>query len=595
FLSMRGSMKNAIRMVCPVAILAGLVMCCGALRGQQGNGLEGVPPLQTRDRAVTTLHAEARLVVLDVVVTDGKGHPVTGLKQGDFKLLEDGQPQAVKSFEEHAPTDPATAAKRMAAVAAQLPPNTFTNYTPLAGSSAANVILLDALDTPVEAQMYLREQMIDYMKTVPPGTPMAIFQLDTQMHLVQGLTSDPEVLRAAVNGKRDRPVISPLLGGPSAPGYVRERMRRDILTQAMQGLARYLAAFPGRKNLIWFTGSLPITLYDNSPLSPFPDMTSFIDDFNKTTDVLTLSRIAVYPIDARGLRVDPRFTAASGGMGRPRGDGFLRTATQQGYLDDIAATTGGRAFYNTNGLKETIAEIVDTGSHYYTFSYTPANANWDGRYRKLKVDLERQGLHLQYRKGYYARVDERAKRMHLVAKRGGGANPESAGTSGNAVLEASMAMGAVAPTQLVFEANIEPAAQVTKDSGKEPAAKGNYLSEKLRKKGYRNYRVRYSIDASGLQLMPAPDLTSYHGRVQLVVMLYDDQGQRVNSGTVEFPIDLDKESYLRMEQSGLGASMTIAVPAKGIYFLRLGVRDMDTDRVGALEVPIDRIKATAIN
>src|SRR6185437_12157457 len=140
------------------------------------------------------------------------------------------------------------------------------------------------------------------------------------MHMVQGLTSDPEVLRAAVNGKRDQPAISPLLGGPYAPGYVRERMRREVLTQAMQGLARYLAAFPGRKNLIWFTGALPISLYDAGPLSPFPDMTSFIDDFNQTTDVLTLNRIAVYPIDARGLRTDPRFSAARGGMGG-RGDG----------------------------------------------------------------------------------------------------------------------------------------------------------------------------------------------------------------------------------------------------------------------------------
>ncbi|MEO6910417.1 MAG: VWA domain-containing protein [Edaphobacter sp.] len=585
-------MTKIIRLVRPVALLVGIVMCCSVLRGQQSDGLEGVPPLQARDRQVTTLHTEARLVVLDVVVTDGKGHPVTGLKPGDFKLLEDGRAQTVKSFEEHAPADPAVAAKTMVAMAASLPPNTFTNYTPLTGSSAANVILLDALDTPVEAQMYLREQMIDYMKTVPPGTPIAIFQLDTQMHMVQGLTSDPEMLRAAVNGKRNKPVISPLLGGPYAPGYVRERMRRDILTQSMQGLARYLAAFPGRKNLIWFTGSLPISLYGDSPLSPFPDMTSFLDDFNKTTDVLTLSRIAVYPIDARGLRVDPRFTAAGEELGRPRGDSFLRTATQQGYLDDIAATTGGRAFYNTNGLKDTIAEIVDTGSHYYTFSYTPANANWDGRYRKLKVETAQEGLRLQYRKGYYARVDERAKRLHLVARRGAAAGSESAGPAASPTMEATMGMGAVAPTQVVFAANIAPAAQVMKDSGKEPAAQGNYLSEKLRKKGYRNYKVRYSIAADGLQLMPAPDLSSYHGRVQLVAVLYDNQGQRVNSGTVEVPLDLDKASYAQLERTGLGLGMTIAIPAKGNYFLRLGVRDVETDRVGALEVPVDRIKVT---
>lgn len=124
-------MKDVIRWVRPIAFGVGLVMGCGVLHGQQGTGVEGVPPLQRRDQTITTLHTDARLVVLDVVVTDTKGHPVRGLKAGDFKLLEDGQPQTVKSFEEHAPVDPATAAKTMAAMA-KLPPNTFTNYTPLA-------------------------------------------------------------------------------------------------------------------------------------------------------------------------------------------------------------------------------------------------------------------------------------------------------------------------------------------------------------------------------------------------------------------------------------------------------------------------------
>jgi VWFA-related protein len=583
-------MKNAVR---SVAFLAGVVMCCGTLPGQD-TGVPGVPPLQHRNQNVNqeefpVIHAEARLVVLDVVVTDGKGHPVTGLKPGGFTLLEDGTPQTLKSFEEHAPVDPVVAAKSMAAMTAKMPPNTFTNYTALAGSGAANVILLDALDTPVEAQMYLREQMIDYMKTVPPGTPIAIFQLDTQMHMVQGLTSDPAVLRAAVNGKRDRPVISPLLGGPYAPGYVRERMRRDILTQAMQGLARYLAAFPGRKNLIWFTGELPITLYDNGPLSPFPDMTSFIEEFNKTTDVLTLNRIAVYPIDARGLQVDRRFTAA-GPMDRPRRDSFTRRAFQQGYLDDVAATTGGKAFYNTNGLKNTIAEIVDTGSHYYTLSYSPANTNWDGRYRKLKVEMKQQGLHLQYRRGYYARVDQRAKQQHMVARQRGTPSTENVNAQPSTTMEAAMTMGAVQPTQVVFFANITPEPKVVKDSGKEPAAKGNYLSEKLRKQGYRNYAIRFSINAGDLQLMPTPDLTSYHGRVQLVAVVYNNQGEKVSSDMGEVPLDLDRASYAQIERKGLGTGMNIAVPAKGSYFLRLGVRDVETGRVGALEIPVDRIK-----
>jgi len=296
----------------------------GVLLAQQSSP-SGVPNpgavpsalLQPND-GVATLRTRARLVLLDVVVTNGKGRPVQGLKASDFTLLEDGAPQVLSSFEEHRPITVEEAAKAAAAV--KLPPNHFTNYEPVPNESAATVFLLDALDTPVQAQMYLREQMIAYMKTVPAGTKIAIFQLDTQMRMIQGFTSDQEVLRQVVNSKRNQPEISPMLGGPMAPNYARERMRLDILTQGMQGLARYLAPFPGRKNLIWFTARVPVPLYGPGFDVPFPDMTSFIDDFSKTTDVLTLSRIAVYPVDARGLQTGP----VSGG-GRRGGIGGFET------------------------------------------------------------------------------------------------------------------------------------------------------------------------------------------------------------------------------------------------------------------------------
>ena len=604
-------------------VVVGLVGV-GGVRAQQGSGLENVPPLQRRvpgESGVPTIHQEARLVVLDVVVTDGKGHPVQGLKAEDFRLLEDGQEQRLSSFTEHGPPDAGVAAQQMAELAKHLPPNTFTNYSPLRNSSAMTVILMDALDTPVTAQMYLRDQMIQYMKTVPAGTPMAIFELDTQLHVVQGLTSDPAVLQAAVNGKRDRPVLSPLLGGPMAPQEVRMQMRQDILMQGFQMLARYLSGFPGRKNLIWFTGRLPIDVYGDGPMAPFPDMTSFVDDMTKTTDVLTLNRIAVYPIDARGLQTDRRFSAANGGNGGFGGGGFggggfggggggmggadgdfYRRTMQQGYLDDIAATTGGRAFYNTNGLKESIAAVVDEGSHYYTMSYTPMNNRWDGSYRKLKVLLAEKGLHLEYRQGYYAQLDEQKRQQHEVAllrrmsmkgtagRSGpGGVATESEGKTRSAAMDAAMAMGAVAPMQVVFEAKVVPTMKVVKDGGKQAAEAGNYLSEALRKKGYRDYTIHFGLRAEDLQLMPAPDLSYYQGHMELVAVLYDDQGQRVNSKMADVPLLLDKGTYEQMERSGVGAALTIQVPVKGSYFLRMGVRDVETDRVGALEIPVDRV------
>jgi VWFA-related protein len=566
--------------------------CCGGLLAQQTPPVVGgdVAPLQRRNDSVTTLKAAVRLVLLDVVVTDGKGKPVTGLKKSDFTLLEDGVPQVVGSFEEHHPITHEEAAKAAAAV--KLRPNQFTNYDPVPNESAATVFLLDALDTPVQGQMFLRQQMIEYMKTVPEGTKIAIFQLDTQMHMIQGFTSDPEVLRQAVDGKRNQPVQSPLLGGPMAPSYVRQKLRQDYLTQGIQALAKYLAPFPGRKNLIWFTGTVPFPVYGPGLNVPFPDVSSFIDDFSKTTDVLTLSRIAVYPIDARGLRTDPAFSAANSGRGgRGVGNFAVRDTFNHMDLDDIAQTTGGRAYYNTNGLKDKIAEIVDTGSNYYSMSYSPSNANWDGGYRKLQVKMAEQGLHLEYRRGYYARNNEAAERRHVAELRGNRRvlPVPAVGAAKSTTMEAAMAMGGFAPKDIIFLAGVTPSDEVQKVKGDEPLPKDNYLTKDYRKDAFREYKIHYSVNAGMMQFSPTPDL-SFHARLEVVAVVYNDKGEQVNSKTSSSPIDVDKTSYAQILQHGLGTEQVIAIPVKGNYFLRVGVHDLNSDKVGVVEVPVDQIK-----
>ena len=47
-----------------------------------------------------TIHAQARLVAVDVVVLDKDHHPVHDLKQQDFAVFENNQPQSINSFAE---------------------------------------------------------------------------------------------------------------------------------------------------------------------------------------------------------------------------------------------------------------------------------------------------------------------------------------------------------------------------------------------------------------------------------------------------------------------------------------------------------------
>jgi VWFA-related protein len=516
--------------------------------------------------SVTTLKTAARLVLLDVVVTDSKGNAVRGLKATDFTLLEDDAPQILSSFQEHNSVSQEEAAKAAAAV--KLPPNHLTNYDPAPEGSAATVILLDALDTPVEAQMYLREQMIAYMKTVPAGTKIAIFQLNMQMRMIQGFTSDRDLLlRSVESSKRDRLAISRLLGR----SY--DAMRQQRLIAAMQQLGQYLASYPGRKNLIWFTARVPDAQCGGGIGDPFPDMTRFIDDFAQTTDVLTLSRVAVYPVDARGLGMDPEFL-------------------DHADLDDVASATGGKAFYNTNGLKQAIAQVVDTGSNYYTLSYTPSNPVWDGNYRKLQVKLAEQGLHLEYRRGYYARSDEAALTRHAAILQGHRKllpTPVDR-NSVSSTLSAAMGMGAPVAKDILFLTNVTPAAEVSKAREDEPLAKDNYLEKKYRKAPYRDYQIHYSVNARSIELMPVPNST-YHAQLEFVAVIYDDTGQVVNSKRTQVTVDLDHATYQRIIGSGrIGFDQTISIPVKGNYFLRMGVHDIPGNKVGALEVSVDQIQ-----
>jgi hypothetical protein len=156
-------------------------------------------------------------------------------------------------------------------------------------------------------------------------------------------------------------------------------------------------------------------------------------------------------------------------------------------------------------------------------------------------------------------------------------------------MAAAMRLGAGAPKDVIFLAGVTPAAEVSKANGDEPLAKDNYLDKRYRKSEYRDYRIHYSVNTQTLQLMPTPDL-SYHGHLEFVAVVYDDLGQVVNSKSMQVPIDLDEASYRQMTRSGLGIDETIAIPVKGNYFLRIGVHDVPSDKVGALEVPVDQIK-----
>ena len=441
-----------------------LLLPVTSLRSQSVQGPETTLP---------TIRSFARLSIVDVSVTDKSGKPVRGLTRNDFMIEEEKQPQTIKEFEEFSSTRTAPETPQTQV----LPPHVYTNYERVQPGSALNVLLIDSLNTPLRDQVYVKSQMLQYLKSLPPGTRLAIFTLGTRLRMIQGFTSDATLLRSALDGKLARSLPSPLLdnGGDvalsdsasdladagAAAGLAqfqaeqdasRNDLRARITLDALNEIGSYLSSLRGRKNLIWFSGSFPLHLFpDADSGGSFAQIRDYTTEVRQMTDSLTSNQVAIYPVDARGLFNDPQLSAASarGGSSAPGGAGsnnnafYTRSAAEQLTLQQLADATGGKAYYNTNGLKEAASKIIEQSSNYYTLAYTPTKPIYDGSFRRIRVKVKDSRYKLSYRSGYYA--DDPSQRV-AGTPLSSPADPE----------DAALQRGVPASTQIIFTARVEP-------------------------------------------------------------------------------------------------------------------------------------------
>ena len=120
------------------------------------------------------------------------------------------------------------------------------------------------------------------------------------------------------------------------------QLRARFTLDALNLLARYMSNLPGRKNLIWFSGSFPISILpDPSLQNPFAIVSSSEDEFRETVDLMARSQVAVYPIDARGLMVEPMLNASNSGRtdAESPGDANKFTLQTRGGRDAMTQTT----------------------------------------------------------------------------------------------------------------------------------------------------------------------------------------------------------------------------------------------------------------
>ena len=172
--------------------------------------------------ATPTFHVTSRSVVVNVVVTDKGERAVTGLPREQFQIFEDGKPQVITSFEEHSgiPTSTGASGANPAPSSPPLPADTFSNVPEAPPSDSVNLLLMDALNTPIANQSLVHQQMVKYLATILPGTRMGVFTLSERLRMIQGVTADSSTLQAAIARSAANPNQSGLL--PTAEGDRRE-------------------------------------------------------------------------------------------------------------------------------------------------------------------------------------------------------------------------------------------------------------------------------------------------------------------------------------------------------------------------------------
>jgi VWFA-related protein len=542
-----------------------LILNFTALQGQEPSA--EVPPI--------TIRANTRLVLVDVVVTDKSGKPVTGLKSGDFTLEENGKKQRIAFFTSPGTPQPA---------AQPLPPGVLSNRAEfLRPAGVPTVLLLDAANSQFKDQAYGRWQMLKYIaEQSDSNIPMAVMTLTDRLRVLQDFTSDPKILSTAIRNLQPQqpilqnasaaPVSSTVVessglnggGGGAARAIAMAQIevagfqgavagynllrRTEITAQAMLDLARMLSGFPGRKNVVWLTSTLPFDLIpedrneSNAELMAdlpsirqksvgtnagggyaFEARTLHAEDIKRAESGLANANVAIYPVDMRGIMITGIDVANTGTM------------------EEVAAETGGKAYTNQNEIKFGIALAAADTKATYSLGYYPENKKWDGKYRTIKVKVDQGDIQIRHRKGYYA------------------IEPGTAANDHNYEQDVTNALQLNVPaTQVAFMAQAKPA-----DPGK--------------------IRVVFLVDAHTLSAEDAGGNTKMN--VSFFVAIYNSEGKALGNRGIKVDRAFDAASFKQILDKGMMVPIDIDVPAGGKE-LRLAVLDNKTGYIGTVSGPV---------
>ncbi len=381
----------------------------------------------TRQGSGFVIHVQTNVVLVDVRVADKKGKPVTDLKQGDFRVFEDGVEQKVSSFSVENVEELARAGEENGAPATidfgKLPPTvSVSEVNKLVQNHRMIVIFFDLTSMQVDDLLRAVKSSENFIrKQLSPADLVAVATYSSDLRVAQNFTNDRDALYKAI--ERIRVGESSTLeaqgetgaaGGTSATGeeivtqdtseaFTPDETEFNIFNTdqklaALESLADLLRGVPGRKSVIHFSSGVQRTGIENQA------------QLRATTDAANRANVSFYTVDATGLVGLPpggdATSASPSGTAAYTASAFSsQVSSLEGgreTLASLALDTGGRTYYDINDFSQAFAGVQQDNSTYYLLGYSPSNLKSDGRFRRIHVEVTRPGVKVQARPGYYA-------------------------------------------------------------------------------------------------------------------------------------------------------------------------------------------------
>jgi len=502
--------------------------------------------------------ASTRLIQVSVIVTDHRGDPVTGLNQDDFTVFDQGRRQKIVFFSEQSPgQEPA---------AAQGDKLAFANRLPAAGS--ATVVLFDRLNTRLSEAAFARARVAKFLDGVRPDDRIALYGLSTDLIVLHDFTEDPAELVRALN--LFRPVQSQEnaittfeesnTGHPGMDWFENKGDQKasdtemvgrvEITSRALVAIANHLAGMPGRKNLVWVSGSFPISIgyLQKRIMGARPEKDTFDGEVQMAARALSNANVAIYPVDAHVLgtlggaydaRLAPKPGLAQLQNTIPMPE--MQPIAELGTMDTLAEETGGRVFAHTNDIEGAVRKAIDDSRFSYTLAYYPDHDQWDGRFREIKVKVGRAGVEVRHRRGYLA------------------------------VAETAPAPAPVALSEVI----------------RRPIESGELgITVQLDPLGGRRFKLHLTLDTSAMRFEQKDGRWDGQVEVLFVQLGRDDNDVASYGQTLTFR--LSPQTHMSATRDGLKISATETIEEHATE-LRVAARDQGTGAAGSVYIPVTRI------